>query len=67
LIIDVYLSQELYFPDVALTHSSGIIAFMVICHQALTFQLYKSGIFPWFGWRTHTWWSPNPSNGFISR
>lgn len=57
----VYLSQELSFPSVRLTHSSGIIALGGDLSAARLQLAYKSGIFPWFeDGEPITWWSPNP-------
>ncbi|MDG2433620.1 leucyl/phenylalanyl-tRNA--protein transferase [Flavobacterium sp.] len=56
-----YLSQDLFFPDVSLTHSSGIIALGGDLSAARLQLAYKSGIFPWFeDGEPITWWSPNP-------
>ncbi|MBC5840158.1 leucyl/phenylalanyl-tRNA--protein transferase [Flavobacterium sp. F-380] len=57
----VYLSQELSFPDVRLTHSSGIIALGGDLSSERLQLAYKSGIFPWFeDGEPITWWSPDP-------
>lgn len=56
-----YLSQDLFFPDVSLTHSSGIIALGGDLSPQRLLLAYKSGIFPWFeDGEPITWWSPNP-------
>ncbi|WP_367755474.1 leucyl/phenylalanyl-tRNA--protein transferase [Flavobacterium sp. WC2430] len=56
-----YLSQDLFFPDVSLTHSSGIIALGGDLSPERLQLAYKSGIFPWFeDGEPITWWSPNP-------
>ena len=56
-----YLSQDLSFPDVSLTHSSGIIALGGDLSPQRLLLAYKSGIFPWFeDGEPITWWSPNP-------
>ena len=56
-----YLSQDLFFPDVNLTHSSGIIALGGDLSPQRLQLAYKSGIFPWFeDGEPITWWSPNP-------
>ena len=56
-----YLSQDLFFPDVSLTHSSGLIALGGDLSAARLQLAYKSGIFPWFeDGEPITWWSPNP-------
>jgi len=55
-----YLSQDLFFPDVNLTHSSGIIALGGDLSPQRLQLAYKSGIFPWFeDGEPITWWSPN--------
>ena len=57
----LYLSQELSFPPVSLTHSSGIIALGGDLSPERLQLAYKSGIFPWFeDGEPITWWSPNP-------
>ena len=57
----VYLSQELSFPDVSLTHASGIIALGGDLSPERLKLAYKSGIFPWFeDGEPITWWSPDP-------
>lgn len=56
-----YLSQDLFFPHVSLTHSSGIIALGGDLSPQRLLLAYKSGIFPWFeDGEPITWWSPNP-------
>jgi leucyl/phenylalanyl-tRNA--protein transferase len=56
-----YLSQELFFPAVSTTHSSGIIALGGDLSPERLKLAYKSGIFPWFeDGEPITWWSPNP-------
>ena len=56
-----YLSQELFFPAVSDTHSSGIIALGGDLSPERLQLAYKSGIFPWFeDGEPITWWSPNP-------
>lgn len=56
-----YLPQELFFPDVSLTHSSGIIALGGDLSLQRLQLAYRSGIFPWFeDGEPITWWSPNP-------
>lgn len=56
-----YLSQDLFFPDVTLTHSSGIIALGGDLSPERLQLAYKSGIFPWFeDGEPITWWSPDP-------
>lgn len=56
-----YLSQDLFFPEVSLTHSSGIIALGGDLSPQRLVLAYKSGIFPWFeDGEPITWWSPNP-------
>jgi leucyl/phenylalanyl-tRNA--protein transferase len=56
-----YLSQELFFPNVSLTHASGIIALGGDLSPERLRLAYKSGIFPWFeDGEPITWWSPNP-------
>tara|TARA_R110000868_G_scaffold25380_6_gene98970 strand:+ start:1160 stop:1801 length:642 start_codon:yes stop_codon:yes gene_type:complete len=56
-----YLSRDLFFPDVSLTHSSGIIALGGDLSPERLQLAYKSGIFPWFeDGEPITWWSPNP-------
>ncbi|MGO4820360.1 MULTISPECIES: leucyl/phenylalanyl-tRNA--protein transferase [unclassified Flavobacterium] len=56
-----YLSQDLFFPDVNLTHSSGIIALGGDLSPQRLQLAYKSGIFTWFeDGEPITWWSPNP-------
>ena len=56
-----YLSQDLFFPDVSLTHSSGIIALGGDLSPERLLLAYKSGVFPWFeDGEPITWWSPNP-------
>jgi leucyl/phenylalanyl-tRNA--protein transferase len=55
-----YLSQELFFPNVSLTHASGIIALGGDLSPKRLQLAYKSGIFPWFEeGEPITWWSPN--------
>jgi leucyl/phenylalanyl-tRNA--protein transferase len=57
----VYLSQELSFPAVSLTHSSGIIALGGDLSSERLQLAYRSGIFPWFeDGEPITWWSPDP-------
>jgi leucyl/phenylalanyl-tRNA--protein transferase len=57
----LYLSQELSFPPVSLTHSTGIIALGGDLSPERLQLAYKSGIFPWFeDGEPITWWSPNP-------
>ena len=56
-----YLSRDLFFPDVSLTHSSGIIALGGDLSPERLLLAYKSGVFPWFeDGEPITWWSPNP-------
>ena len=56
-----YLSQDLFFPEVSLTHSSGIIALGGDLSPQRLVLAYKSGIFPWFeDGEPITWWSPDP-------
>ena len=56
-----YLSKELYFPNVAHAHSSGIIAIGGDLSSERLQLAYQSGIFPWFeDGEPITWWSPNP-------
>lgn len=56
-----YLSKELYFPNVAHAHSSGIIALGGDLSPKRLQLAYQSGIFPWFeDGEPITWWSPNP-------
>jgi len=56
-----YLSKELYFPNVAHAHSSGIIALGGDLSSERLQLAYQSGIFPWFeDGEPITWWSPNP-------
>jgi leucyl/phenylalanyl-tRNA--protein transferase len=43
-----YLSKELYFPNVAHAHSSGIIALGGDLSSERLQLAYQSGIFPWF-------------------
>ncbi|MEZ7505141.1 leucyl/phenylalanyl-tRNA--protein transferase [Flavobacterium sp. Arc2] len=55
-----YLSQDLFFPDVTLTHSSGIIALGGDLSPQRLQLAYSSGIFPWFeDGEPITWWSPD--------
>jgi leucyl/phenylalanyl-tRNA--protein transferase len=56
-----FLSKELYFPDVAHAHSSGIIALGGDLSLERLQLAYQSGIFPWFeDGEPITWWAPNP-------
>ena len=56
-----YLSQELFFPPVSQTHSSGIIAIGGDLSPERLQLAYHSGIFPWFeDGEPITWWSPDP-------
>lgn len=56
-----YLSEDLFFPPVHLTHSSGIIGIGADLSPDRLQLAYKSGIFPWFeDGEPITWWSPNP-------
>jgi leucyl/phenylalanyl-tRNA--protein transferase len=47
-IIDVLFISRIGFPDVALTHSSGIIALGGDLSPTAYISAYKSGIFSWF-------------------
>ncbi|MES2241216.1 MAG: leucyl/phenylalanyl-tRNA--protein transferase [Bacteroidota bacterium] len=56
-----YLSKEIFFPPVHLTHSSGIVALGGDLSPERLQLAYHSGIFPWFeDGEPITWWSPNP-------
>lgn len=53
------LSKELYFPNVATAHSSGIVAFGGDLSTERLLLAYKSGIFPWFeDGEEITWYAP---------
>lgn len=53
------LDQSLYFPPLATTHSSGIIAVGGDLSTERLLLAYRSGIFPWYEDDTPvTWWSP---------
>jgi leucyl/phenylalanyl-tRNA--protein transferase len=56
-----YLTAALFFPHVALTNSTGILALGGDLSSERLQLAYKSGIFPWFeDGEPITWWSPNP-------
>jgi leucyl/phenylalanyl-tRNA--protein transferase len=56
-----YLTEALFFPPVALTNSTGILALGGDLSSERLQLAYKSGIFPWFeDGEPITWWSPNP-------
>ena len=53
------LSKELYFPNVATAHSSGIVAFGGDLSTERLLLAYNSGIFPWFeDGEEITWFAP---------
>lgn len=53
--------QNLFFPSVDQTHSSGIIAIGGDLSTTRLTLAYNSGIFPWFeDCEPITWWSPDP-------
>ncbi len=53
------LKNQLYFPPVEETHSSGIIAFGGDLSTERLLLAYKNGIFPWYDdSEPITWWCP---------
>ncbi|MGV8994955.1 MAG: leucyl/phenylalanyl-tRNA--protein transferase [Flavobacterium sp.] len=54
-----YLGDELYFPPLSQTHSTGIVAFGGDLSLPRLELAYRSGIFPWFeDGEPITWYSP---------
>lgn len=54
------LTQDLYFPPVAKTHPSGIVALGGDLSVPRLLLAYHNGIFPWYeDGEAITWWSPD--------
>ncbi|OCB76890.1 leucyl/phenylalanyl-tRNA--protein transferase [Flavobacterium crassostreae] len=56
-----YLTQDLFFPEVHLAHTSGVLALGGDLSPERLLLAYQNGIFPWYeDGEPITWWSPNP-------